>query len=344
MGQLTKDEMLARVRKKLQDKQGSKFKADPTQWKPPTVGPTETKSYKFIILPPLSKGDPCWTDAGPGTSKSITDMGDLYYYQAGQHWIDKRPYECPRIHDEAECPICQLGFDLMAETEDKDTRSRIAKNYLSKNNQVVNIYFLDVQSNPEDVRGKVFWFSISQKGVFDRFSECINRDESEAAGDTPEEAKAWGLFYMPDQCYVFNLIIKQKNKYNDYGDSKFLPSTRGYLATANGKPDVEKIRTILNSRHDLSAKFSPRDRVKLQELTQKLMSAGSEPANESGGWNEQESPQDKAPDKIQGSAAHAESKSPTSTPTPSAPVSNAAADEPDDELQRLLEELTPNKK
>lgn len=338
MGQLTRDEMLAKVRARLDEKKGGKFKPDPTEWKPPVVSPNEEKSFKFIILPPLAKGDPVWTDKGPGTGKSITDMGELYYHQAGCHWIDRRKYECPRVHDEGECSVCQLGFDLMSETEDKDTRSRIARTYLARQSQVVNIYFPEFATNPEELRGKVFWFAIGQRAIWDRFSECINRDADQAQGDTPEEAKAYGFFFMSEESYIFNLIVKHKNKYNDYNDSKFLPSTRGPIAVLkSGAPDTAKITTILNSRHDLSAKFPARDPAKMVEVTAKLMSGGS-----NGGFNDEETPAPAAEAAAPTTPVVTETKASThaSAPAQKAVVA-AAADAPADaELQKLLDEIS----
>jgi hypothetical protein len=350
MGQ-AKNEMLDRVRKKLLEKKGGKFKADPTSWKPPQVGPKDTeKNFKFIVLPPLAEGDPVWTEAGPGTGKSTTNMGDLYYYQEGKHWIDKRPHECPRILDESECEVCQLGFDLMSETTDKETRSRIARQYLSRASQVVNVYFPELASNPEELRGQVRWIEISQRDIWERFSECINRDEEEAVGDTPEEAKAHGFFYLPDQCYIFNLNVKHKNGYNDYGDSKFLPSTRGYIAMKKGtnEPDVEKIRLIMNSRHDLKSKFPACDKAKIAEIAKKLMDVGSG-TEASGGWDNAEA----AP--ATSSTAPATTtvvSAPTTVTTPATPAAVPAAAAPatavaeakseavDPELQRLLDEIS----
>jgi len=47
---------VAKVRKKLQERQGSRFK-DPNEFRPPPAKDGgETTKYRFYILPPLVKG------------------------------------------------------------------------------------------------------------------------------------------------------------------------------------------------------------------------------------------------------------------------------------------------
>lgn len=273
-----RQERLERVRKRLAQRSGSRA-VDPTEWRPPKVAPTQKLSFKLIVLPPLKSGDRCAT----GIAK--TDMMELYDYRAGTHWIENRPYECPRLHDGVECPYCQLGFDLIGETEDKEQRRQLAKTYLPREVRAINIYFPPFKTNPPEVRGKVFWMAVSQKSIYQLFDECLKRNEDDAKGDTSEEDQAWGFFYEPDESYVFNLVIKHKNQYNDYSESKFLASTRGpMIANADGSMNVDKVKAILNQRHDLGQKFSPRDAAKLKELANKILT----PDTNSGGFDEVE--------------------------------------------------------
>jgi len=259
---------VAKVRKKLQEKQGSRFK-DPNEFKPPQASDGDTIKYRFYVLPPLKKGDVC----ADGTASRTME---LFYVQNGAHWLNNRTHACPRVHDEEECPICSLGFDLMGETDDKDRRRDIARQWLPRTQYAVNVYFPKDKVNPEEVGGKVMWMNAS-KQLYDAWEACIMNDD---AGD-PDDPQAFGVFFDEEDGYLFQLQIKKKNKWNDYSTSKFLASVgKRPIASKGGKPLPERIETILSQRHDLYTKFQPRDPEALQKM--RTVFESGEPEDDNG--------------------------------------------------------------
>jgi hypothetical protein len=257
---------LEKIRKNMKDKAGSNRFKDEFEFKPANAKEGETIKYRFFILPPLKKGDKC---TGGTASKDM----ELFFVQNGSHWFAKRPYPCPRVHDQDECPICQYGFDLMGDTKEKDKRSAIAKAYLPRALYAVNIYFTNSEANPEELRGRVMWWNPS-KQIFDVLERCLYK---EGSGDQ-EDPEAYGVFFDEESAYVFQLEATKNGEYNDYKTSKFLAKSKMPIAATkvNDKitPDPEGIKTILDMRHDLYTKFDPRDRAKLKEVAHKIIHGG----------------------------------------------------------------------
>jgi len=259
------------IRKKMQEKKGSRFK-DVNEFRPPKAKEGEKLRYRFFVLPPLKKGDDC---ADGKASRSM----DLFYVQNGSHWVNNKSHACPRVHDEEDCTMCQLGFDLISETEIKERRSEIAKQFLPRTQYAVNIYFPADKVNPDDVKGKIMWMNTS-KQIYDKFEHCVMNDSE---GD-PEDPQAFGVFYDEEGAYLFQLSIELKNKkWNDYTDSKFLANAgRIPLSTK-----LEKLAKILAGRHDLFTKFQERDAAIMNDLVKQLQS-GDGTSNNSG-FDEDES-------------------------------------------------------
>lgn len=265
----SREEMLAGLRKKHAERQQNR--KDPDEFRAPKTNPNDVLEYYIRILPELHSDDAC-----KGGTCEIDN--DLWFYENGAHWFEQKRYECPRLHAQEQCELCTLGFDLMKDVDDAKARSRISKNYLSKSFYAVNIYFLPITKNPENLRGKVMWFS-APKQIFDKFEACIHNDD---VGDA-EEPKAAGIFYHPMEGYTFKLVVKNKNSYNNYEESVFIPRSLGPLVKReDGSADEEAIEAILAQRHVLQKKFKPYDRDKLSEICAKLQS------NEQGGGNDEQ--------------------------------------------------------
>jgi hypothetical protein len=256
----SREEMLALTRKKMQER--SQGRKDPDEFRCPLAKGEETLEFYFKVLPALIAGDTCKS----GVDEAGAPDG-LWYYENGAHFLDRVRYECPRCHDNEPCAMCQFGFDLMQDSNDKAFRQRVAKTYLARSYYAVNIYFLNNKKNPEKLRGQVFWYN-APKTVWDVWDACIQSDDP---GD-PEEPRACGMFFHPwEGTYTFKLIAKKKGDYNTYEGSAFLPATLGPLAKLqNEEPDDEAIDRILSQRHILPAKFNARDPDKLEELLAKL--------------------------------------------------------------------------
>jgi len=267
---------LNKVRNKLKEKQGGKYK-DPAEFRPPQVKDGETARYRFFILPPLEEGDTC---VDGKASRSM----ELFFVQNGSHFLNNRMYQCPRVHDEEECPVCQLGFDLIGETQDKKRRSEIARQFLPRTQYAVNIYFPKDDVNPSDVAGKVLWLNAS-KQIYDKLEECIMRED---AGD-PADPQPYGIFYDEEAAYLFQLEVNKKGEWNNYSNSKFLTSVgKRPIAGKSDNPNKERIQQILDARHDLFTKFAPRDRDKLEELANDLRSHDPHDDEDDAGFDEDE--------------------------------------------------------
>ncbi|MCK9281695.1 MAG: hypothetical protein M0P71_13800 [Melioribacteraceae bacterium] len=260
-----KQKLLDRMRAKQNEQSGFR---DPTEWRAPKLKGEEERNFRVIILPPLEKDDKC---AGGTASETM----DLYYRPHGHHFINKKRYECPRVHPEkGDCPLCTTGFDLMRETDDKKVRSSLAKEWLSQQNEAVNIYFENHKDNPEELRGKVLWWSLPQA----IYLLCEKAFKSDDAGDD-DNPQAHGLFFDPDEAFPLVINIKVKNDYNNYESSKFLGKARPIAASQ------KEIDEILEKRHDLMKKFDDRSIADLEKLLKDKLGETSGQDNSGGSDN-----------------------------------------------------------
>lgn len=242
--------MLKKLRERLLKKKGG-FRRDPNEWRAPQVKPGEEFKAKAFILPPLDKGETC----SSGTAEY--GMDGLFFVQVGDHWINRKKYPCPRVYDNDKCPYCELGFNLLGETDDKSARSEISRAYLPRTQYVVNLWFPDVQTNPEDLRGQVKYYALP-KTIFDKLEECIQLDD---AGDDPDEPQPWGIFYEPQDAYPLSVKIVRKGDFNDYTKTQLLATARGKIAK-----NQKEIDAILAQRHDIPAKYPERSSENLRAL------------------------------------------------------------------------------
>lgn len=255
--------MLQKLRERLMKKKGG-FRRDPGEWRAPQVGVGEEFKAKAYILPPVEAGE------AVASGKAEKGMDGLFFFQVGDHWINRKKYPCPRVYDNDECPYCQMGFDLLSETEDKQSRSEISRAYLPRTQYVVNLYFPDIKTNPDDLRGRVVYYAMP-KTIFDKLEECIQLDN---AGDDPDDPQAWGIFYDPSDAYPLSIVINKKGDFNSYVDSKFLAAGRGPIAKSQ-----KKIDEILAQRHDIPGKYPARDaenRKALQGFVDALLNGSSD--------------------------------------------------------------------
>jgi hypothetical protein len=346
---MNRDEALAEVRKRMREKKGGRQR-DPMEFRPPQVKPDEILKYKFVVLPGIQKGDTC---VGGKVSNSMS----LWFTPAGTHWINNRPFECPRIHDGNDCPYCQLGFDLLNETDDDTARRNIAKTYLPRVTYVVNIWFPPFESTPTELRNKVMFYSMP-KTVFDIMEATIMRDVS----NDPDDPQAYGLFYDPENCYVFQLEVHRQGEFNEYKQgSKFLPNTLGPLVKGkDGKPNTAAIEKILSLRHDVFTKFAGRDAKVLAQKVKEVMSGEPErqptqkakpapapaqtPASTPVESEDKliEEPAEPAP-KTAVSATAVKKAVPAATKSTPAPAEAAVEDPNDDELEKLLNDIKSTK-
>jgi hypothetical protein len=238
-----RQERLNKIREKVRKKKGERSR-DPDEWRPPKLDQGTELKAKAYVLPPLEHGETC------SSGKAIHGMDGVYFIQVGDHWINNKKYPCPRVYDNEQCPVCTLGFELLKDTVGKDARSELAKAWLPQTRFCVNLYFPNVSSNSEDVRGQVKFYSMPAT-MFDKTDACLNRDD---AGDDADDPQAWGEFYDEADAYPFLVHITKNGQYNDYKSCKFLVNARGPIAKSESE-----IEAILAMRHDLVAKFPARD-------------------------------------------------------------------------------------
>ena len=237
------NDQLEKIRAAMKKKKGGI--RDPHEWRADKAE-DKTLKWQFFILPPV---------------ETMT----LWHYQHGHHFIDGKSHECPRIHDDLPCPLCQFGFDLIKKTDVKEKRSAIAKALLPQQRYAVNIYFPPFESTQVDLRGKVLWYSMPQT-VYNICEEVIFRD-GPGSGPEPEPH---GIFFEPMKAYAFILEAKKKGDYNNYESSHF--SNKKTPITSKGET---KIQEILSMRHNIPTKFEARNIEALQAIVDRMSNGGS---------------------------------------------------------------------
>lgn len=247
----------AKIRSLVKQLTGS---GDPHEFRPPKAKDGEELNYRFFVLPPLTKGDKCAGGTATGTM-------DTFFLKNGVHWINQKPYPCPRLISGDDCPLCTTGFDLLRDESDKEVRKKIARTWLSQSLYTVNIYFPNIKTNPEDVRGKVKFFN-SQKTIFDTWYACLMREDP---GDVVDP-KAFGVFFDEYAAYIYQLEISKNGEWNNYKTSKFLASANRMPIVCNEKrePIDQRIHEVLAQRHDLFQKIGKPDLNQLNKLAKHL--------------------------------------------------------------------------
>lgn len=266
---MSNEELLAKIRAKLNKTEGSKVN-DPFKFTVPALAKGVTKSWYFIVLPPVEKGDTV-----QGGKKAMKGMDDLPYIKIGQHWLahEKKLLECPRVTLNEKCALCDLGFSLMNGVEDPAQRAAIREQYLAREQHLVNVYFPPIDGQPDEVKGKVMWFPITQRKIYSKFFECLNRDKPSGVS---LKKQAYGIFWPNDDgatknaCYIYEIQARNKagTKYNDYDGSDFLVDSRGSIE--NFIPEGMTYQYILDQRHDLSSKFREPDASKIQQAVEDI--------------------------------------------------------------------------
>lgn len=356
---LDRNSALEEVRKRMLAKKGGRAR-DPMQFSAPKVDVGAELKLKFYVLPSVIEGDQV---ASGNASRNM----DLWYIVTGTHWINNKPSECPRIHDGNDCAFCQLGFDLLKGTDDDEERKGIIKTYFPKQSWVVNIYFPAYESTPQDLRGKVMWYAMP-KTVFDIMESTIMRDASKDETDP----QAYGLFYDPNDAYVFQLDVRHQGGYNEYKSSKFLPATRGPMVKVKGananQLDEATMTTILTQRHDLFTKFAARSSEVMAKLAGEVLHGEPDRSRDEIRPASKPTPPAVVEDKLVEEEPIEQPKSKPAAPTHSAataaskPVvrptvatkvvsppavtpkpSQVTEDTPDDELAKLLNDIRNNK-
>jgi hypothetical protein len=255
------------IRKKIADKKSSG--APESEFRVPRLAKDEVREYYFYILGPFQKGDAIAGGAAPEGMKEAE-----FSVEHGFHFLGKKRRGCPRINLGEECPSCDKGFDLLdglpKSDENKDARSSVIKEFLSRSSWAVNIYFPPLKKNPEELRGKVKYYD-ANKTVNDIWMECLFRDD---CGDE-EDPEAFGIFYDEYDANLFKLKVTCSHQ-NDYKQSKFLAKSKpiAVIKDSDNEPDEDKIQDILAKRHNLLEIPAEVDLPYLNDYIAKLFDEG----------------------------------------------------------------------
>lgn len=258
------------IKKKLKEFGGSKL--DPDEFRPGKAKIGEKLKYRFFILPGLLDGDKLKSGA---VEKSM----DLFFVNYGQHWIKNQPHACPRVYDNSECEICDFGLKLLRDKTLGDAeRQKIRQDWLPNSNFVVNIYFPNIKTNPEELRGKVMYYK-APKTLFDIWTACINREEPEEINDD-EEFEPFGIFFDENASWMFELQVELNGKSNGYKTSKFVfGSDKKPVPIAkneDGSANTKQIASILAQRINIWDRLEVPDRAKIRKLSQVLIHGDDE--------------------------------------------------------------------
>lgn len=319
------------IRQQVKKKTGG-FERDPDEFRPPKAGDGKELHYRFFILPPFTKGDKLVN--GPASQS----MDNVFFVEDGQHFIDNRPYGCPRVIEKEQCPLCDYGFKLMADVKEepaltddqkKEQSSKIRRDLVASGYKKINIYFPTGklgEKNPEELRGRVMWMNASHQ-VFTPMWECLSRDDD---GGDELDRKPFGVFFDEEEAYLFDLKITKNFSYNSYEGSKFVTTdTIKKIPIVYGpglKPDHEGIQAVLARRHDLFSKLAKIDGPALERIVSNLSGNGGGKSSGGAGFNYDEETVAKEPTSVAGEMpAKATTKATTTKTTTTKATTTKAA-------------------
>ena len=268
-----------KIRQNLQKAVSGK-RMDPDEFRVPKVTDKSLK-YRFHILPPIMKGDKI---KGGVASASM----DNFFITHGEHWINNKPYPCPRVCSNEDCALCNTGFELLkkgkADNKQKPVMDALRSQWMPSTSYYVNILFTNFKGNPEDLRGQIKYYK-APKTVLDIFVAALSRDD---AGDE-EDPQAYGVFFDELKSFVFELEAVKDGSYNGYKSSKFLPNNgiaTPIISDANGEPNMAAIKKVLENRIDIFTKLEKPDAYKIDRLKAAIITGDDE--SPSGGFDSDE--------------------------------------------------------
>lgn len=254
---------VAAIRKKIKESQQGKFN-DPDEFKPAkATSPTEALKYHFFILPPVQAGDIL------NKSGQATRSQEQFFVPHGDHWVNNKPYPCPRMWDGSDCEICQFGFDLMKEDKckvDKNYKTKVVQTWMPASYNMINIYFPNVSVNPEELRNRVLYYN-APKTIIDICMACLMRDDE---GD-PELPSAYGVFFDELKAFKFEMRVLKDGNNNSYKTSQFFPKPQPLAKNEDGTPKMAAIEAILKLRHDLFSKIEKPDRENIKKAFRSMV-------------------------------------------------------------------------
>jgi hypothetical protein len=140
---------------------------------------------------------------------------------------------------------------------------------------MVNIYFPNIKTNPEDLRGRVMFYN-APKTCCDMWVNTILRDGS---GDA-DDPQAHGAFFDENAGFMFELQILKNGRQNGYKTSKFVVGDGNpvpFLKNEDGTPDKKGLLKLLEQRHDLWLKVEKPDQDKIKKIASVMIDGDDAP-------------------------------------------------------------------
>lgn len=270
------------IRKNLQKAVSGK-RIDPDEFRVPKVTDKSLK-YRFFVLPPILAGD----KTKDGTAKTSMDN---FFVTHGEHWINNKPYACPRVINNEECELCSTGFELLkrakADNKPKQVSEAIRKQWMPSTSYYINVLFTHFKHNPDELKGQVKYYK-APKTVLDIFVAALSRDDS---GDD-EDPQAYGIFFDENKAFAFELEAVKDGSYNGYKSSKFIANNGiavPIVRLESGEPDKAAIKKALENRIDIITKLDKPDQGKISRLASTILNGDDEDEQpSSGGFDDDE--------------------------------------------------------
>ena len=265
-----------KIRQNIAEATGKR--SDPDEFRPDKAKPGAELKYRFFILPPLQEGDQL-------KSGVVQKSMDNFFISNGQHWVNDKPHACPRLWDGSKCAICDVGFLLLKECKNKnfgdERRKQISSQWMPATYFMVNIFFTNSKTNPEDLRGKTRFYNAS-KTCLDKWQATLYKDDK---GDD-EDPQAYGVFFDESAGFCFELVATKNGNFNDYKTSGFLKNNGTpvpMIQNEDKTPNKKAIEALLRSRIDLWSKVQVPDTSKIERLAATMMSGDDDDGISTGG-------------------------------------------------------------
>lgn len=105
-------------------------------------------------------------------------LGDEFPVMYGLHWINKKPFACPRVNQEQECPRCKEGFERLAEFREQKL-DKESKEYKELKRKTMNYlpdikYYYPIFATGGSVARGVYLLEAT-KITYDRFGNLKNK-------------------------------------------------------------------------------------------------------------------------------------------------------------------------
>ena len=154
---------------------------------------------------------------------------EIFFKEFGEHWVEKKPYICPKITNQDPCPICEAVNELYNGTEED---VELARTFKARRQHYANLIVVGKETEGP----KVFKFGIK---LADKLIEYSLDEDYYDLSD-------------PEKGFNFRIDKKKKDSFPNYDSSKPVKDSTSL--------DPEDLKNWLNAAVDVVALVD--DRVK----------------------------------------------------------------------------------